>query len=170
MMTVTQTVPPAQEQPTQAAAQAAAQATSEPRSVMHADDSGVREEIPVLEMIEPLPGFPEHRRFALARLDDAGVLCALRSLDDPDLRFLVVPPGAFFSDYAPEIDDQTAAALEIDSADDVLALVMVNPGESARAATANLLAPVLVNHRTRRASQVVLDDVTLPLRAPLVTS
>jgi flagellar assembly factor FliW len=139
------------------------------RSVMRADDA-VQDEIPVLELVEPLPGFPEHRRFALARLDDAGVLCALRSLDDPDLRFLVVPPGAFFSDYAPEIDDQTAAALAIDSAEDVLALVMVNPGDSPSTATANLLAPVLVNHRTRRAFQVVLDDPSLPLRAPLVAS
>ncbi len=146
-----------------------ASTASEPRSVMPADDA-VREEIPVLEMVEPLPGFPEHRRFALARLDDDGVLCALRSLDDPDLRFLVVPPAAFFTDYAPVIDDQTVATLEIESADDVLALVMVNPGESASAATANLLAPVLVNHRTRRAFQVVLDDPALPLRAPLVAS
>jgi flagellar assembly factor FliW len=137
---------------------------------MPADDAVLREEIPVLEMVEPLPGFPDHRRFALARLDDDGVLCALRSLEDADLRFLVVPPGAFFAGYAPVIDDQTVEALEIESADEVVALVMVNPGESARAATANLLAPVLVNHRTRRATQVVLDDPALPLRAPLVTS
>ena len=50
-------------------------------------------EIPVIEMVHPVPGFPEHRRFALVQLDDAGVLCALRSVDDPDLRFLVVPPS-----------------------------------------------------------------------------
>jgi flagellar assembly factor FliW len=143
--------------------------TGETRSAMPADDA-IREEIPVLEMVEPLPGFPEHRRFALSRLDDDGVLCALRSLDDASLRFLVVPPGAFFADYAPVIDDQTVSALQIDSADDVLALVMVNPGESARTATANLLAPVVVNHRTRRACQVVLDDPALPLRAPLAAS
>ncbi len=37
-------------------------------------------------------------------------------------------------------------------------------------ASANLLAPVLVDHRTRRAFQVVLDDPTLSLRAPLVTA
>ena len=37
-------------------------------------------------------------------------------------------------------------------------------------ATANLLAPVPVNHRARRAFQVVLDAPTLSLRAPLVTA
>jgi flagellar assembly factor FliW len=127
-------------------------------------------DIPVLELVEPFPGFPAHRRFALVRLDDDGLLCALRSLDDPALRFLVVPPAAFFDDYAPEINDEAARALGIDSADDVLPLVMVNPGESAQSATVNLLAPVLVNTRTRRAGQVLLDDARLSLRAPLVAA
>lgn len=126
------------------------------------------EEIPVLELVEPMPGFPGHRRFALVRLDDAGVLCALCSLDDPDLRFLVVPPAVFFDDYFPVISDETVAALGIVSPDDVLVLVLVNPGESAASATVNLLAPVLVNTGNRRATQVILDDASLLVRAPLV--
>ena len=51
--------------------------------------------------------------------------------------------------------------------DDLLTLVVVTLGESAEDATANLLAPVLVNHRTRRAAQVVLDDLDLPIKAHL---
>ena len=125
------------------------------------------EEIPVIEMVEPMPGFEERTRFALVRLDEDGVLCALRSVDDPSLRFLVVPPTVFFPDYAPVVDDLTVDALGIKSVDDVLALVVVNPGDSAVAATANLLAPVLVNTVTRRGAQVVLTD-DLPVRAPLL--
>ena len=126
------------------------------------------EEIPVLELVEPMPGFPGQRRFALVRMDDAGVLCALCSLDDPDLRFLVVPPAAFFDDYFPVISDETVTVLGIESPDDVLVLAVVNPGESAASATVNLLAPVLVNTGNRRATQVILDDASLPVRAPLV--
>jgi flagellar assembly factor FliW len=126
------------------------------------------EDIPVLELVEPMPGFPDLLRFALVRLDEDGMLCALRSLDDPELRFLVVPPGAFFADYAPVISDETVSALGIESPDDVLVLAVVNPGDSAASATVNLLAPVLVNTGNRRASQVILDDVNLPVRAPLV--
>lgn len=125
-------------------------------------------EIPVLELVEPMPGFPGQMRFALVRLDEDGVLCALRSLDDANLRFLVVPPAAFFDDYAPLISDETVRALGIESADDVLVLAVVNPGDAASSATVNLLAPVLVNTGNRRASQVILDDVTLPVRRPLV--
>ncbi len=127
----------------------------------------VVEEIPVIEMVEPMPGFPERTRFALVRLDEDGVLCSLKSVDDPDLRFLVVPPAIFFPDYAPEIDDLTAAALGIERAEDALVLVVVNPGEQAATATANLLAPVVVNTVSRQATQVVLSD-DLPIRAPLV--
>ena len=127
------------------------------------------QEIHVIEMVLPLPGFPDRTRFALVCLDDAGVLCALRSVEEPDLRFLVTPPHLFFPDYAPEIDDATAESLQLRRAEDVLTLVVVNPGDEASSATANLLAPVLVNTSTRRGGQVVLTD-DLPVRAPLLAA
>ena len=42
-------------------------------------------EIPVIELAQPLPGFPGRERFALVQVDDDGVLCSLTSLDDPGL-------------------------------------------------------------------------------------
>lgn len=125
-------------------------------------------EIPVIDLVHPFPGFPDHRRFALVQLDEDGVLCQLRSLDDPALRFLVVPPVTFFPDYAPEVGDDVVADLQIESADDVIVLLVLNAGESLSTTTANLMAPVVVNTATRRASQVILDDPALPLAAPLV--
>lgn len=125
-------------------------------------------DLPVIELVHPMPGFPDRRRFALVVLDDDGVLCALRSLDEPDLRFLVVPPAPFFPDYAPEVDDGTVADLGIGSPDDALVLLVLRAGESLTETTANLLAPVVVNRRTRRAAQVILDDPTLSVSAPLV--
>jgi flagellar assembly factor FliW len=128
----------------------------------------VAEDIPTLDLVGPMLGFPEHRRYALARLDEEGAIYELRSLEDSGLRFVVVPPMLFFSGYAPEIDDATAALLEADDAEDLLALVVVTLGRGLSDATANLLAPVVVNHRKRLAAQVVLDDATLPVRTTLV--
>jgi flagellar assembly factor FliW len=127
-------------------------------------------DVPVLEMVQPMAGFPDQHRFALTRLDETGLVCDLHSLDDPQLRFVVVAPSPFFADYTPEIDDAIIAELGVDSADDLLALLVVTLGDSPEAATANLLAPVLVNHRTRRAGQFLLDDLDLPLRAPLTSA
>lgn len=125
-------------------------------------------EIPVIDLVHPLPGFPNATRFALVQLDDAGILCQLRSLDDPSLRFLVVPPVSFFPDYAPVVSDDVVSDLEITSADDVIVLLVLNAGDSLDTTTANLMAPVVVNTATRRASQVILDDPDLPIAAPLV--
>lgn len=126
------------------------------------------QDIPVIELVHPMPGFPEHRRFALVELDEDGVLCSLRSLDDPDLRFLVASPVPFFPDYAPEVGDEVVADLEIDDASQVLVLLVLTAGATLGETTANLLAPVLVNTVTRRAAQVILNDPDLPLASPLV--
>jgi flagellar assembly factor FliW len=124
-------------------------------------------DIPVLELVRPMVGFPDLHRFALARLVDDGLICDLRSLEDPQVSFVVVPPGEFFDDYTPEIDDDTVAALGIEQAADLLTLVLVTLGDSAESATVNLRAPLLINHRNRRATQAILDDPALPMKAPL---
>ncbi|MFC6288155.1 flagellar assembly protein FliW [Nocardioides sp. GCM10027113] len=125
-------------------------------------------EIPVIELVQPMPGFPDHSKFALVQLDDDGVLCSLTSLEEPDLRFLVVPPVQFFPDYAVEVDDEAVTHLGIDSPDDVLVLCVLTAGQSLADTTANLAAPVLVNTATRRALQVILDDPKLSVATPLV--
>lgn len=125
-------------------------------------------DIPAIELVHPLPGFPDQRRFALVQLDDDGVLCQLRSLEDPSLRFLVMSPVPFFPDYAPEVSDEVVEDLQISSAEDVIVLLVLNAGDSLDTTTANLMAPVVVNTATMRASQVILDDPSLPLAAPLV--
>ena len=125
-------------------------------------------DLPVIEMVRPMPGFPDHTRFALVRLEGASDLCSLVSLDEPELRFLVVPPTAFFPDYAPRVGDDVVADLQIESAADVLVLVVLNAGSSLHDTTANLAAPVLVNPGARVAGQVVLDEPGLPVAASLL--
>lgn len=125
-------------------------------------------DLPVIEMVHPMPGFPAHRGFALVHLDEAGMLYALRSVDDPQLRFLVVPPSTFFPEYAPLLDDLTVADLAIESADDVLVLLVLTASDSLEATTANLRAPIVINRHSLRACQVVLDEADLALAAPLL--
>ncbi|WP_036506596.1 flagellar assembly protein FliW [Nocardioides sp. URHA0020] len=125
-------------------------------------------EIPVIDMVLPMLGFPEHRGFALVQLDGASDLCSLVSLDEDGLRFLVVPPDAFFPDYVAEVGEDVIAALGIESASDVLVLVVLNAGRGLHDTTANLAAPVLFNPLNLRAGQVVLDEPGLSVAAPLL--
>ena len=131
-------------------------------------DSVTNSDLPVIELVEPMPGFPDLHKFALVQLDDAGRLSSLASLERTGLRFLVAPPAPFFPDYVPEVSDDVAASLGIDGAEDVLLLVVLNAGRSLSETTANLAAPVLINTANRRAAQVILDQPGLPVDAPLV--
>jgi flagellar assembly factor FliW len=112
-----------------------------------------------------LAGFPLSERYALVEVPDSP-LFLLRSLDVTGLEFVVVPPALFFPGYAPEIDDASAARLGLVDAEDALVLVVLTVTDDAGTATANLLAPVVLNQRTRAAAQVVLAE-DWPLRAPL---
>jgi flagellar assembly factor FliW len=125
-------------------------------------------DVPALNFAAGIPGFPELRRFALVWWgDEDGPFSILTSLEQTSLEFLVVPPHTFFPDYAPEIDDDTAERLGLESAEDAILMVIVTVGDDPGSATANLLAPVVVNRHTREAAQVVLTEGDHPLRAPL---
>ncbi len=120
--------------------------------------------LPELAMSGGMAGFPDAERYALVEVPEASPLFLLRSLDEPGLEFVVVPPSVFFPDYTPEIDDASAARLGLTDAQDALLLVVLTVNDAG--ATANLLAPIVINQRTRTAAQVVLQGDS-PLRAPL---
>jgi flagellar assembly factor FliW len=153
---------------------------------------GVR--LPELHLVRPLAGFGELTRFALVRIDHAGnarhaqsgpdaappdggddtdadddpmasLLFELRSVQAPDVRFLVAAPAAFFPDYTVELDEVAVAELGLERAEDALILVILTVGANSASTTANLLAPVVVNARNRSAVQVILSGTDWPVRA-----
>jgi len=87
-------------------------------------------------------------------------------VDDPD--FLVVAPAPFFPDYAPVIDDETVRRLDLRGQQDALVLLVVTLREEPEDASANTLAPLIINARTRDAVQVILTGQPFSLRQPLL--
>jgi flagellar assembly factor FliW len=124
----------------------------------------------VVDFVEPIPGFPEERQFLFSALDPEGVLFTLRSLATPSLRFVVMPPGAFFPDYEPEVTVADVAPLGLGEDAELQLLLIVSVQNGLADATANLLAPIVLVAEAGQAMQVVLSDPTLPLRAPLVAA
>jgi flagellar assembly factor FliW len=134
-------------------------------------DEGVADEAaePVAEVAEPVAEVAEAAEAGEAGPDaedgDGPVLYELRSVDKPDLRFLVGVPRAFFPDYTIELDDQSCDELDLHEPADALVLVILSAGADATTTTANLLAPVVINANTRSAAQVILSGSDWPVRA-----
>jgi flagellar assembly factor FliW len=128
-------------------------------------------ELPEIRFVRPVPGFPGLTRFVLVRLgdetddDDTAVLYELRSVERPEVCFMVAVPAAFFPDYDLELDAHACEDLGLSDAGDALVLVVLTIGSDPSATTANLLAPVVVNARTRAAAQVILSGSDWSVRA-----
>jgi flagellar assembly factor FliW len=144
--------------------------------------------MPEIRFVRPMPGLGTLTRFALvsfeddpdgdtadrgdrgpgqAAFDPVPVVYELRSLEQPEIGLLVGVASAFFSHYEVELDDQTCAELELTEETDALVLVVLTVGTDVAATTANLMAPVIINGRTRTAAQVILSGSDWPVRAPV---
>ncbi len=132
-------------------------------------------DVPELVFATGLPGFPGERRFALVRWGAfEGPYSLMVDLENPHVRFLVMPPYVFFPDYVVDLDDTIAAKIHLDRPESCLLLVIVTLGSTPEEATANLLGPVVVNLDTREGVQAVLAEsgysTRVPLRAAAVAS
>lgn len=144
---------------------------AEARPADHRPTAGAATQV---TMIEPLAGFEAHTEYTLTRIDDAGMLQSLRSVRDADLRFVISPAEVFFAAYRDSLTEvitaPVAGALGIAPSEaDLEMYVMLTIGTSLKDTTANLRAPLVVDHATGKAVQVILDDDTLPLSQPLPT-
>ena len=117
----------------------------------------------VFEFPWGLPAFEREKRFVPIESPENAPLVFLQSLADPALCFLAFPILVVDRDYQLGIVPEDLAALELDTdrqpelgADVlVLALLSLHDGFSA---TANLMAPIVINLGTRRALQAIRCD------------
>ncbi len=113
-----------------------------------------------IELVRPIPfgsGLASGTRFRLnypgAQYDPFLTL----SLIEPEgPSFIVVEPGRLFDDYLIAIPEMDADLLELADSSDVLTFVIVSTQNTP--ATVNLAAPIVINRRTKRGLQVILED------------
>jgi len=126
-----------------------------------------------LEFPRGLPGFDSRKRFVAVRFVESDPLVYLQSLEDPDLCFITMPILAVDPGYRLKVDGEDlqqvglAPTRQPRIGEDVLVLTVVSIHESGP--TANLLAPVLVNLRNRKAVQAVAQEPGYSHRHALLT-
>jgi flagellar assembly factor FliW len=126
---------------------------------------------PVLRFAAGLPGFAGVHRFALVEVfGPESPFALLRSIEDPDLAFVVTHPTPFFPTYAVDLDDAAADQLKLGGSDDAIVLLIVTLGDTLEASTANMRGPIVVNRTTGEAMQVVLQDDGTTTKTPLLAA
>jgi flagellar assembly factor FliW len=117
----------------------------------------------ILEFPNGVPGFEQRRRFVLVEKAEVRPIVFLQCVDDPEICFFTAPAALVDPRYqlaaTPEdlrvigLDDQQQPSIK----QDVICLAVLAAPENGRW-TANLLAPVLIEPRSRRGVQAVRMD------------
>ena len=117
------------------------------------------------ELIFPcgLPAFERRRRFLALRFVHSDPLIYLQSMEDPALCFITVPVLVLDRAYRLQVSAEDLETIGLEGrtqpriGPDVLCLAVLSVREEGDP-TANLLAPVLINLRNRKAVQAILAD------------
>jgi flagellar assembly factor FliW len=107
-----------------------------------------------------IPGFPKETSFVFLPLAEGSPFTVMQSTATPMLAFITTSPFVFFKDYDFTISDQTVEQLQFESENDASVYVILTIKEPFEQSTANLVAPVLVNHEKKVAKQVVLEKTS----------
>jgi len=117
----------------------------------------------ILHFPSGLPGFEKHTRFLRVERSATAPIIFLQSLDSPDLCFATAPVHAIDPHYRLAITPEDQQILS--PAGERLCLAILAPGKSGW--TANLLAPLVINPKTRVAVQAVRADSVYSHQHPL---
>jgi len=121
----------------------------------------------VIEFPWGLPGFPTLHRWLPLNLESHPSFVWLQSLDDVAVAVPAIDPWMVFENYDPKLPAYAFTSLEIREASDFTTLCVVVVTPNAEEMTINLMAPILVNLRTKKARQIVVDGSAYTAREPM---
>lgn len=112
----------------------------------------------VINFVSPVIGFDDSGKYALLPHAEDSPFMWLQSLDESEVAFVLIAAFNFFLDYAPDIDDRDLGELEVDSVEDLVLTLLVSIPKDYKKMTANLVAPIVINHKNRLAKQVIIKN------------
>jgi flagellar assembly factor FliW len=121
----------------------------------------------VFEFPWGLPGFTDLRRFLALSLAEQPSFVWLQSLDDPKVALPAADPWLIFPDYEPRMPAYATEALDLHNPEDFTILCVVVVTKEAAEMTMNLMAPIVLNLKSRRARQVMLENSPYSVRTAI---
>ena len=113
------------------------------------------EESRILNFVQPVFGYEEFSKYTIIEHDGNDTFQWLQCVENPELAFPISLPAYFnIKDYIFEIDDETTEKLKADCAEDLIIYNIVTiPVNNPKAATMNLLGPIIINSKHHIAVQ-----------------
>ncbi len=104
-----------------------------------------------------IPGLRGMKRYAIVESEEMAPFRWLQSCDPPYLSLMIIDPMTIDADYHVPVNREHMEQVGKGEAEDYFAMALVVVPEDPKQMTANLLAPLLFNLKTRKAMQIVLE-------------
>jgi len=106
-----------------------------------------------------IPGFENLKQYIIIENPDKDVpFNWLQCVEDMELAFVIINPFTFKEDYEFNIPQNAIDKLHIKSHDDINIYSIVIIPEDISKMTANLAAPIVINHVNKKGKQILLQD------------
>ena len=128
----------------------------------------ISEKSQYIEFKEGIFGFEEEKKFLPVMFEDGSdAVLYLQSIRNEKLSFVVMNPFMLKEDYNPVLSEEDYKKLGTSDEKDLSYYVFCVIANVAEESTVNLRCPIVVNHVTRQAVQVILGSDEYGFRHPL---
>jgi flagellar assembly factor FliW len=119
----------------------------------------------ILQFVEGPFGFEQLTRFFIVDPGDDTLILWLQSTTDASIAFPIIEPKIFKPDYTARLLPGELASIELENLSDALiyCILTIIPNQIS-SMSANLKAPIVINTKTNKCRQIVLQDNKLPIK------
>lgn len=121
----------------------------------------------ILDFPNGIIGFEDFKKYAIMydQDNDGEVRISwLQSVEEPTLALPVVDPLAVLPDYAPMLEDELLKPLGESEDEDLLFLLAMTVPSDMTKVTANMKAPFIINAKTCKGVQIIVDNADYPVK------
>lgn len=112
-----------------------------------------------IHFADGLPGFHDRKDFIILEHKPGSPFLWLQSMDAPDLAFVLMNPFLMKSDYLQDLSTEEEALLKNENDEEIIVFSLVTiPRGEVKKATVNLMGPIVVESKSRKARQVILAN------------
>jgi flagellar assembly factor FliW len=116
------------------------------------------DESSVITFSDGILGFPENKKYVLINTQENFPFKWLQDIEDNSLAFLVVDPFIFKPDYIVNLPEIIKNDLDIKLKEDYVVFVIVVVRTDPKESTANILGPLVINVKNKKAKQIVQNN------------
>ena len=122
----------------------------------------------LLRFKKGLPGLEECREFAILQFEESNPLHWLQSTQRPEICLPIVSSFAIYPSYSFDVSDEDVEELALGGPEDIYVVsVVVIPEQHVEQMTANMVAPIIINHRSGAAKQIIINSGEYNVRFPV---